>query len=103
MTVKEVFEKKYKEYMANISKKAWENHKFYAEAKNIPVFEHIMLCIEITEKELRENGFYYECTDCELVQLHKSKYLASNRHKSDCRNPSKFWLTNKGYKQLFAE
>ena len=103
MTVKEMFEKKYKEYMANISKTAWENHKFYAEAKNIPVFEHIMLCLEITDKELRENGIYYECTDCDLVQLHKSKCLASNRHRQEHGHIDRYWLTKKGYKQLFAE
>ena len=101
MTIKKMFENKYKNYMANITKKAWENHNYYADALGIPVYEHIILCLELTEKELRENGFYYEVTDCELVKLHKTKCLASNRHKSDCRNPAKFWLTKKGYKELF--
>jgi hypothetical protein len=100
MTVKEMFENKYRERMATITEREWKRAKEDAECRNMPVAEFIMLCLEITEKEMNANGLWY--SGCELESLNKQKIIASNRHKSDCRNPAKFWLTKKGYKQLFA-
>jgi hypothetical protein len=97
MTVKEMFEAKYKEHMATINRRAWENAKFYAEHKGMPVYEYIMLSIEITQGDLRRwNASYYG----ELEELHKAKCIASNRHRQEHGHIDRYWLTEKGYKQL---
>ena len=54
MTVKEMFEAKYKEYMATINRTTWKNAQFYAEHKGIPVYQQIMLSLEITEADLKK-------------------------------------------------
>lgn len=99
MTVKEMFEAKYKEYMQNITRKAWENHKFYAECHKMPVYQHIMLCIEITQNDLKKWGVYY---GGELKDLHKEKYIASNMHRQEHGHIDRWWLTKRGYKKLFG-
>ena len=101
MTVKEIFEKKYRERMATITEREWKYAKEDAECRAMPVAEFIMRCLEITENDCnpRKNAEVY----WELIEMNKSKLIASNRHKSDCRTLTRFWLTKKGYKQLFAE
>lgn len=98
MTVKEMFEVKYKEYMANINRRAWENAKFYAEYKKMPVHKFVMLSIEITEADLKNWGVVY-CGG-ELEELHKAKCIASNKHRQERHHVDRYWLTEKGYKQL---
>lgn len=98
MTVKEIFEVKYKEYMANINRRAWENAKVYAEHKKMPVHKFVMLSIEITEADLKKWGVLY-CGG-ELEELHKAKCIASNKHRQDRHHVDRYWLTEKGYKQL---
>ena len=97
MTVKEMFEAKYKEYMANINRRAWENAKFYAEHKQMPVHKFVMLSIEITEADLKKWDVRYSG---ELEELHKTKCIASNKHRQEHGHVDRYWLTQKGYKQL---
>jgi hypothetical protein len=87
--------------MATITEREWKRAKEDAEARKIPVAEFIMRCIEITEKEFYLNGIYY--SGGELESLHRQKMIASNRHRQHRGHISFFWLTEKGYKQLFAE
>lgn len=97
MTVKEMFEAKYKEYMATINRRAWENAKYYAEHKNMPVHKFVMLSIEVTAADLKKWGIFY---GGELEGLHKAKCVASNRHRQEHGHIDRYWLTEKGYKQL---
>ena len=97
MTVKEMFETKYKEHMATINRRTWENAKFYAEHKKIPVHKFILLSIEVTEADLKKWGVRY---GDELEELHKAKCIASNKHRQEHGHVDRYWLTEKGYKQL---
>ena len=97
MTVKEMFEAKYKEFMLIINRTTWENAKYYAEYKRIPVYQQIMLSIEITEADLKKWGIQY---GGELQELHKRKCVASNRHRQEHGHVDRYWLTEKGYKIL---
>lgn len=97
MTVKEMFETKYKEHMATISRRAWENAKFYAEHNKMPVYKFILLSIEVTEADMKRFGVGYSG---ELEKLHKAKCIASNRHRQEHGHIDRYWLTEKGYKQL---
>lgn len=100
MTVKEMFENKYREKMANITEREWKIAKACAEAEKIPVAELIIRGFEITEKDFYNNGIYYY--GGELEKLHKQKLIASNRHRQEHGHVTVYWLTAKGYKQLFA-
>ena len=98
MTVKEMFEAKYRERMATISRREWDNAVRSANHFGMPVHEVIMKSIEVTEHDLaRWREFYY---GSELEQLHKSKCIASNRHRQERGHVDRYWLTEKGYKQL---
>lgn len=97
MTVKAMFEAKYKEYMATINRRAWENAKFYAAHHGMPVHEYILLSIEITQGDLRRFGVSYYG---ELEELHKAKCIASNRHRQEHGHIDRYWLTQKGLKKL---
>ena len=98
MTVKEMFEAKYKEHMATINRREWDKAKLFAEYSHIPVYQHLMMCMEVTEFDLKRWGMYYHGT--ELEQLHKAKCIASNRHRQEHGHVDCYWLTKKGYKQL---
>jgi hypothetical protein len=102
MTVKEMFEKKYRERMATITEREWKRAKEDAEYRKMPVAEFIMRCLEIKEKDFNDNGIYYN--GGELQSLNTQKLIASNRNRAGFeRNHSTvFWLTKKGYKELFA-
>ena len=97
MTVKEMFEAKYKEYMATINRRAWENAKYYAQHKNMPVYQFILLSIEVTEADLKKWGI---CYGGELEELHKERCIASNRHRQEHGHIDRYWLTKKGYEKL---
>ena len=97
MTVKEMFEAKYKEHMVTINRRAWENAKIYAEHKRMPVHEYILRSIEITQCDLKKFGATY---GGELEELHKAKCIASNGHRQEHGHIDRYWLTAKGYKQL---
>jgi predicted Zn-dependent protease len=102
MTVKEMFENKYREKMATITEREWNRAKENAEYKKMHVAEYIMRCLEITEKDFYNNGIYYN--GGELEALNKQKLIASNRNKAgfERNHITVYWLTEKGYKKLFA-
>ena len=98
MTVKEMFEAKYKERMATIDRREWDGVVRSANHFGMPVYEVVMKSIEVTEFDLaRWRVVYY---GSELEQLHKAKCIASNRHRQEHGHIDRYWLTEKGYKQL---
>lgn len=99
MTVKEMFENKYREKMKNITEREWKRVQETAAHLNVPVDRVILCGFEITEKEFYNNGIYYQ--GGELEALHKLKCIASNRHRQEHGHITVYWLTVKGYKQLF--
>ncbi len=101
MTVKEMFENKYRERMATITEREWKRVKEDASYKNMHPAEFIIMCLEITENDCnpRKNADVY----WELIKMNKNKLIASNRHRQYHGKVNAFWLTKKGYKQLFAE
>ena len=98
MTVKEMFQAKYRECMANITPRVWGNAKYFAEKKQMPLHMAVMMSIEVTEYDLKRWGVSYYGT--ELEQLHKAKCISSNRHRQEHGHVDRYWLTPKGYKQL---
>ena len=98
MTVKEMFEAKYKERMATIDKRTWEYAVRWANDNGKPVHEIVMMSIEVTQLDLKRWGVSYYGT--ELERLHKAKCIASNRHRQEHGHVDRYWLTDKGYKQL---
>lgn len=62
MTVKKIFDKKYREWLKTISKASWEICKDYAAHKNMHVAEYMYSCLEITENDIKANG----CISCIL-------------------------------------
>lgn len=98
MTVREMFETKYKERMATINRRGWENAKFFADRKHWPVHKVVLLAVEITEADLKKWGVSYYGS--ELEDLHKAKGVASNRHKQEHGHLDRYWLTEKGYRLL---
>lgn len=99
MTVKEMFENKYREKMKTITEREWERAKEYAEYKKMHPAKYFLLCLEITENDCnpRKNADVY----WELIEMNKNKLIASNRHRNYHGKVDAFWLTEKGYKQLF--
>lgn len=98
MTVKELFENKYREKVANITAREWERVKQDAECKKMHPAKYMFLCLEITEKDLRANGMFY--FGSELEELHKAKCISSNRHRQERGHIDRYWLTEKGYKKI---
>ena len=101
MTVKEMFETKYKEHMATINRREWDGAVRCANRLGMPVYEVIMKSIEVTEFDLARWRVCYYGT--ELEQLHKAKCIASNRHRQEHGHVDRYWLTEKGYKTIIAE
>ena len=102
MTVKEMLESKYREYMKNITARQWEKIKAEAEGKKLHPAEWIIrgyLNITVNEANPRKNPEVYR----ELIQMNKDKLVASNRHRQYHGKVDTFWLTKKGYKKLFTE
>lgn len=100
MTVKEIFDTKYRDWLKTINKVSWENCKAYAAVKNIHVAEYMYMCLEITEKDIRENGGYNSDFYNVIREAHKQKLLASNCHRQEYGHIDKWWLTKKGLKAL---
>ena len=99
MTVKQMFENKYREKMANISKKEWERAIEWAAYHKKNPAEYVLRNIEITAKDFYDNGIYYD--GGELEKLHISRYIASNRHRQERGHVTCYWLTQKGYSNFF--
>lgn len=100
MTVKEIFDKKYREWLKTITKASWENCKCYAAAKNMHIAEYMYMCLEITENDIKTNGGYNSDFYREICEAHKKKLLASNRHRQEHGHVDKWWFTKKGLKSL---
>lgn len=100
MTVKEMFENKYREYMKNVPAWRWERIKEEAEARKMHPAQYIIMNLVITENEAnpRKNVEVY----WELIQMNRDKLIASNRHRQYSGKVDAFWLTAKGYKILFC-
>jgi hypothetical protein len=100
MTVKEMFENKYRERMKNIREREWQYIKEIAEAKKMHPAQVIImgLAITATEANPRKNAEVYR----ELIEMNQNKLIASNRHRQYSGKVDAFWLTKKGYKQLFG-
>ena len=95
MTVKQLLQEQYKDYMKNIHESAWKYCCECAAAKKMHVADYILInYICITEYDLKKNGVSYS----EAVDLNKSKLLASNRHRQEHGHVDAFWLTKKGIK-----
>ena len=101
MTAKEMFEHKYKEKMNSITEREWNHIKEDSAHQKMHPAEYIFMCLAITEHECnpRKNAEVY----WELIELNKSKLVASNRHRQYHGKVDAFWLTKKGYKKLIAE
>lgn len=99
MTVKEMFEKKYREKMANITENEWGMATEWAKYYKKHPAEYVMRNLEITEKDFYDNGIYYH--GGELETLHQLRCIASNRHRQERGHVTRYWLTHKGYNKLF--
>ena len=100
MTVKEMFENKYREFMQNVTERTWAIIKEKAEYKKCNPAEIIFReYLVITENEVnpRKNAEVY----FELIEMNKNKLIASNRHRQYHGKVDAFWLTKKGYKNCF--
>lgn len=97
MTAFEMFKQKYTEWLKNITAREWENIKAYSEARKMTIPDYMIMCIEITDRECnpRTNAAAY----WELIEMNKSKLVASNRHRQTHGQTDKFWLTKKGLKE----
>lgn len=100
MTVKEMLDIKYREWLKNIRRREWENVNIYAEAKKMHVAEYMYMCLEITEQDIKNNGGYNGELYSDLKQMHEKKLLASNQHRQEHGHVDKWWLTKKGMKSL---
>lgn len=100
MTVKEMLDNKYGEWLKKINKREWENIQFYASAKGMHIAEYMYMCLEITEFDIRANGGYGGELFAEVDGMHKQKMLASNKHRQEHGHVTKYWLTKKGIKQF---
>lgn len=102
MTVFEMFEEKYREWLKNMSAVEWKAIKRNAEAKGMSIPDYMMLCLEITHDDIKRNGWYSGEFFRELDEMHKSKLVASNKHRQEHGHITKYWLTKKGLKAFNA-
>lgn len=102
MTIKEMLQKKYTELQGMHNPVWWANAKYYAEAKKMTLEKYCFLSLEITVKDIKENGGYNGELWREIETAHANKLLASNAHRQDARTMTKYWLTNKGYKAILG-
>ena len=102
MTVAECFKSKYVSWLKNMRGFEWESIKYYAERNKRTIPEHMMMCLEITENDIRKEGWNSDFY-AEIKALHKAKLLASNQHRQEHGHVTKFWLTAKGLKKMAQE
>lgn len=98
MTAFEMFQSKYEQWLKTITKKEWENVKYYAEAKKLSIPDYMMMCLEVTINDCNptKNADAY----WELIQMNNDKLVASNRHRQAHGQVTSFWLTKKGLKEF---
>ena len=97
-TVKEMLATKYAELQKLYNPVFWENAKYYAEAKKMPLPKYLYMGLEITVKDIKANGGYNGELWNEISQMHADKLLASNAYRQDPRVITKYWLTAKGFR-----
>lgn len=102
MTVNEMLVKKYREWLTNMTEFEWKQIKYYADREHHTIPEHMFMCLEITEHDIRKEGWNSEFYR-ELDAMHKEKLFASNKHRQEHGHVTKYWLTKKGIKKLAAE
>ena len=103
MTVKEMFAKKYDELQNLHNLVFWENAKYYAEAKKMPLAKYLYMVLEITANDIKANGGWDGELYDEIQRMHKEKLLASNAYLQNPRVITKWWLTAKGFKAINAD
>lgn len=99
MTVFEMFDTKYRDMLKTMHDIDWENFKVSAEAKKCHISEYMYMCIEITDKDIKNSGGYSSELYKEISYMYESKMLASNKHRNTSEM-TKYWLTKKGFRYL---
>lgn len=102
MTVNEMLQMKYREWLKNMSEHEWEVISAKAEAAKMSIPDYMMLCLEITHNDIKQNGWYGGEFYRELDEMHKNKLVASNKHRQEHGHVTKYWLTKKGLKAFNA-
>lgn len=97
MTVAECFKEKYEELLKHMNKSDWDNIQYYAKCYNRTIPEHMYYILEITENDIRKNGWDFAY---EIERMHKDKLLASNKHRQYHGKVTIYWLTKKGVKKM---
>ena len=103
MTVKELFEKKYREWLKRMRESDWEQIKQNASAGKKHPAEYVYMCLEITVNDVKKNGGYTSDLWKEIRDMHSNKLLASNAHRQYSGHVTTYWLTKKGFKALNAD
>lgn len=96
MTVAEMFDIKYRNFMKNVNRVTWQN---IISQKCHPA-ETIYKGLEITVNDIRSNGGWNGELWQEIKAMHESKLLASNQHKQFYGQVTKYWLTEKGWRYI---
>lgn len=96
MTVKEMLNSKYMEWLKKMNATEWEN------IKNQPKHpaEYMYRCLEITVNDIRDNGGWNGELWQEIDNMHKAKLLASNKNRQHYGQVTKYWLTDKGWNAI---
>lgn len=97
MTVAEMFDIKYRNFMKNVNRVTWQN---ITSQKRHPA-ETIYKALEITANDIRDNGGWNGELWQEIKAMHESKLLASNQHRQFYgQDITKYWLTEKGWRYI---
>ena len=100
MKVAEMFELKYRELVKNMNGVTYRNFKARSEYENKHIAELMYMALEITQHDIKANGGYGGELYTELQAMHKSKLVASNKHRQEHGHIDRYWLTKKGFKAL---
>lgn len=98
MTVFEMLDIKYREWLKNMNEREWEKLKEEAEYYNKHIAEVMYMHLEITEYDIKKNGGYNGELWKEIKEMHANKLLASNQHRQYHGKVDCYWLTKKGFK-----
>lgn len=96
MTVAEMLDIKYRDFMKNVNTTTWKNITM----QNRHPAETIYRGLAITENDIRKNGGWTGELWQEIMVMHKGKLLASSQHRQAHGQITKYWLTDKGWKHI---
>ena len=96
MTVAEMLDTKYRDFMKNVPYESW---KWITSQTKHPA-EIIYRGLEITVNDIRKNGGFNGELWQEIKAMHESKLLASNQHRQAHGQITKYWLTEKGWRHI---